>query len=69
MKKNMGTIDRLLRVLVAMAIIALYYFAVISGLLATILLIIAAVFILTSFISICPLYYLFGIRTYKSSED
>ncbi|HAL82103.1 MAG TPA: DUF2892 domain-containing protein [Mucilaginibacter sp.] len=68
MKKNMGTIDRLLRVLVAIAIIILYYFGTISGTLAVILLVVAGVFILTSFISFCPLYTLFGIKTCKVPE-
>jgi len=59
----MGTVDRLLRVLVAIAIIILYYFGIISGTLAVILLVVAGIFILTSFISFCPLYALFGIKT------
>jgi len=63
MKTNMGTVDRLLRVLVAIAIIILYYFGIISGTLAVILLVVAGIFILTSFISFCPLYALFGIKT------
>ena len=66
MKKNMGTIDRLLRVLVAIAIFILYYFGTISGTLAIILLVVAGIFILTSFISFCPLYALFGIKTFKT---
>ncbi|MFI5137834.1 MAG: DUF2892 domain-containing protein [Sphingobacteriales bacterium] len=68
MKKNMGTIDRLLRVLAAIAIIALYYFGTISGTLAIILLVVAGIFILTSFVSFCPLYTLFGIKTCKVPE-
>jgi len=66
MKKNMGTIDRVFRVLVAVAIIVLYLANVISGIVAIILLAIAAIFILTSFISFCPLYYPFKISTKKS---
>ena len=68
MKKNMGTIDRLLRILVAIAIIILYYFGTVSGTLAVILLVVAGIFILTSFISFCPLYTLFGIKTCKVPE-
>ena len=66
MKKNMGTIDRVFRVLVAAAIIVLYLTNIISGIVAIILLAIAAIFILTSFISFCPLYYPFKISTKKA---
>jgi uncharacterized membrane protein len=54
MKKNMGGLDRTLRILVAIAIIVLYYTSVLSGTVAIILLVLAGVFILTSFISFCP---------------
>jgi len=65
MKKNMSDLDRALRILAAIAIIVLYYTNVISGTLAIILLVIAAIFILTSFVSFCPLYYLFRFSTRK----
>lgn len=65
MKKNMGTVDKVLRILVALAIAALYYFDVISGTLAIVLLSLAGIFILTSFIGFCPLYLPFGISTRK----
>ena len=65
MKKNMSDLDRALRILAAIAIIVLYYTNVISGTLAIILLVVAAIFILTSFVSFCPLYYLFRFSTRK----
>lgn len=65
MKKNMGGLDRGLRILAAVAIVVLYYTGVLSGTLAIILLVLAGVFILTSFISFCPLYYPFKISTRK----
>jgi hypothetical protein len=43
----------------------MYYTGVLSGTLAIILLVLAGVFILTSFISFCPLYYPFGVYTNK----
>ncbi|WP_454802820.1 YgaP family membrane protein [Mucilaginibacter phyllosphaerae] len=64
----MGNLDRGLRVLAAVAIVVLYYTGVLSGTLAIILLVLAGVFILTSFISFCPLYYPFKIST-KTAED
>jgi hypothetical protein len=65
MKKNMGVADKIIRILVAAVIIVLYFTNVISGTLAIILLIIAGIFILTSFISFCPLYFPFGFSTRK----
>jgi len=65
MKKNMGSADRIIRLLIAVAVGALYYFEVIEGLTAYILLAVAAIFVLTSFVSVCPLYRLLGIRTCK----
>jgi hypothetical protein len=65
MKKNMGVADKIIRILVAAVVIILYFTNVISGTLAIILLIIAGIFILTSFISFCPLYFPFGFSTRK----
>jgi hypothetical protein len=63
MKKNMGGADRIIRVLIAVAIGVLYFTNVITGTLAIILLILGAVFLLTSVVGFCPLYAPFGIRT------
>ncbi|MBK6263541.1 DUF2892 domain-containing protein [Marivirga sp. S37H4] len=63
MKANMGTADKTIRTLLAITIGVLYYLGVISGTLAIILGILALVFIVTSFISFCPLYLPFGISS------
>ena len=63
MKKNMGNLDRVLRIIVAMAVIALYFMHIISGPVAIVGLVLSGIFILTSFIGICPLYLPFGIST------
>jgi hypothetical protein len=68
MKKNMGTTDRVIRVLAAIAIIILYYNHIISGTVAIVLLVVAGIFILTSLISFCPLYYPLGIKTCKNTD-
>jgi hypothetical protein len=68
MKKNMGTADKAIRILIAVVIAALYFTNVISGTLAIILGILAVVFVLTSFISFCPLYMPFGINTSKKKK-
>lgn len=65
MKKNMGSVDRVIRILVAVAIAILYFTNQISGTAAIILGALAIVFVLTSFISFCPLYIPFGISTNK----
>ncbi|HVZ97547.1 MAG TPA: DUF2892 domain-containing protein [Chitinophagaceae bacterium] len=65
MKKNMGPADRIIRVLIAAAIVILYFAHQITGITAVILGVIAAIFLLTSFISFCPLYLPFGISTRK----
>jgi hypothetical protein len=68
MKKNMGTADKAIRILIAVVIAVLFFTNVISGTLGIVLLLLAAVFLLTSFISFCPLYLPFGIRTNKTQE-
>lgn len=65
MKKNMGTTDRTVRIIVAIIAAALYFSGTITGTLGIIALVVAAVFVLTSFISFCPLYAIFGISTCK----
>lgn len=69
MKKNMGTTDKLIRLIVAAVISFLYYKEIITGTLGIVLLIFAGVFILTSLISFCPLYLPFGLSTYCKKED
>ncbi|HRC32878.1 MAG TPA: DUF2892 domain-containing protein [Bacteroidia bacterium] len=68
MKPNMGTVDKAVRILVALVILGLYAANQISGLAATVLLILAGIFILTSFMSFCPLYLPFGISTRKKEK-
>jgi type IV secretory pathway VirB6-like protein len=63
MKKNMGNLDRSLRLIGAAVLILLYFLNVISGTLAIVSLVIAAMLIITSFISFCPLYLPFKIST------
>lgn len=68
MKPNMGTADKVFRILIALIIGSLYYVQLISGTLAIVLLIFAGIFIITSFISFCPLYLPFGISTRKKTK-
>lgn len=61
----MGNADRIIRVLVAVAVAALIYFNVVGGTLAWVLGIVAGVFLLTSMVSFCPLYAIVGLSTCK----
>lgn len=67
MKSNLGSIDRLVRILAAVAIAVLYFTHAISGTTAVILIVIGLVLLLTALMNFCPLYYLLGIRTRKKS--
>jgi hypothetical protein len=63
MKKNMGNIDKAIRIVLAIIFVILYFTNTVSGTLGIVLLIFAAVFVLTSLIGFCPLYPIFGINT------
>ncbi|MEZ5197027.1 MAG: DUF2892 domain-containing protein [Bacteroidales bacterium] len=63
MKANMGSTDRIIRIIIAIVIGILYFTNVITGTLATVLLIVGIVMLLTSLISVCPAYLPFGLST------
>lgn len=65
MKKNMGTIDRIIRLAIVVIIAVLYYTGQISGMAATILGIVAVAFLITGLIGWCPTYVPFKISTRK----
>jgi hypothetical protein len=69
MKTNMGSLDRSLRVVVAFALIMLYFNSLVTGALGVTLLVVAGIFVLTSLAGYCPVYAIFGInsRPKKSS--
>jgi Protein of unknown function (DUF2892) len=67
MKKNMGSIDRIVRVLAVAAIAVLYFTEQIRGTTAIVLGIVALIFLATSLVSFCPLYSPFGWSTRKKS--
>jgi len=68
MKKNMGQIDKALRISMAILIAVLYYFDKISGITTIVLGGLAIIFVVTSFMSFCPLYLPFGISTAKKEN-
>jgi hypothetical protein len=61
----MGSTDRIVRVLIALLVVLLYFNNIITGTIAFVLLALSGIFVLTSLISFCPLYLPFGIRTCK----
>jgi len=65
MKKNMGSADRIIRVIIAAIVVVLYFTGVIPGTLGLVLIALAAIFVLTSLISFCPLYLPFGLSTLR----
>ena len=65
MKKNMGIADRVIRILIALVVVILYFTDVITGTLGIVLLIVSGVFVLTSLMGSCPLYNPLGIKTNK----
>ena len=68
MKKNMGSIDKIVRVLVAVVIGVLYFMDQITGTAAIILGIFAVIFLLTSAIGFCPLYLPLKLSTIKKKD-
>jgi len=65
MKKNMGTIDRVVRLILVAVVAALYFTGQISGTLAIVLGVLAVIFLLTSLVGFCPLYLPLKLSTRK----
>lgn len=69
MKKNMGSTDRIVRIIIAAVIAILFFTKVITGTLGIVLLVLGVVFLATSFISFCPLYLPFGLSTLRKKQE
>ncbi len=65
MKKNMGSIDRIVRLVIVAALVALYATGTVTSLWATVALVAAGIFTLTSLTGFCPIYAIFGLKTCK----
>lgn len=68
MKSNIGNIDKIVRLIIAAVIVILFFTNIITGTLGIILLVLAGVLVITSFLSFCPLYTLFGANTCTTKE-
>jgi hypothetical protein len=65
MKKNMGSTDKIIRLIVAIILATLSYMGIVKGTVGIVFYAVAIVFALTSMIRFCPLYVPFGISTCK----
>lgn len=68
MKKNMGNIDKLIRIVFALLLIGLYLLNIIEGTFGLVAAGLGLVFIITSFLGFCPLYSIIGFKTCKTEE-
>lgn len=68
MKSNVGVIDKIIRIVIALIFIVLYFNQLVTGSFGIVLLVLAGVFILTSIVGFCPLYLPFGINTWKKNK-
>ena len=63
MKKNMGSTDKIVRIILAVIFGALYFTGTVTGVAGTVLLVLGGVFVLTSLVSFCPIYAIVGLNT------
>lgn len=59
----MGSIDRIVRIVIVAGLAALYFTGTVTGLWGTVTLVAAGIFTLTSLVGFCPIYAIFGIKT------
>lgn len=64
----MSGTDRVIRIAVALVAIVLYFTGILSGIVGSIALVVAGIFLLTGFVSFCPLYALLGIKTTPTKQ-
>lgn len=69
MKKNVGNLDRILRILIAAVIAVLFFSHLISGTLAIVLMTLAGIFLVTAFIGVCPIYLALGMKTTQKKTE
>lgn len=68
MNKNIGIVDKAIRILIAFVIVGFYVANIVNGVFAIVLLVLAVVLLLTALIRFCPLYWLFGINTWNKKK-
>ena len=68
MKKNMGSADRIIRIVAAIVFAVLYFTGTVTGTLGIVLIVLGGIFMLTSLVGFCPLYAIFGIKTCSNTN-
>ncbi len=68
MNRNMGTVDKAMRILFAATVGILYVMGVINGIPAAIVGGLAGIMVLTSLVGFCPLYLPIGLSTVKKEK-
>jgi len=68
MKKNMGSTDKIIRIM-AVGIGLLYFTHIVTGGVGIAILVVAVIFLITSFISFCPLYSILGLTSKKNNSN
>lgn len=63
MKNNVGNIDRIIRLLLSVVLVILWFTGTLTGTIGIVALVLAGVFTLTAAIGFCPLYAIFGMNT------
>jgi hypothetical protein len=66
MKRNISNIDRIIRVVLAVALAYLYFGGIVTGAVGILLVVLGAVLLVTALIGFCPLYVPFKFSTYKA---
>lgn len=69
MKKNVGNIDKVVRIILALIFGALYFTGTVTGTLGLVLVILGGVFLLTSLVGFCPLYAMVGLNTCPTKKE
>lgn len=68
MKKNLGGTDKIMRLVIAVVIVILYFTEIIYGIFGIVMLVVAGILLLTSLVNFCPLYSLLGMNTCPIKE-
>lgn len=63
MKVNVGSVDRIVRIVLAAIFAALYFTGTVTGILGIVLLVLGAIFVVTSLVRFCPIYAIVGLST------
>lgn len=69
MKANIGSTDKIARIILAIIFILLYFLHIVTGVAGLIFLILAIVFLLTAFLNFCPIWHFLGISTTKKTDN